>query len=173
MISNVWNANILTESAKVYRLHLMPVCFVSYHHKLPTVSESLNGMGGNRYVLFNLVGVFPRWVFFATGPRRIVFAKRTTALKVARQRRSRQLKPNTQPRYLRLVRWMNVEFWWSQIGFWSSVFFVAYLVGPIGFYGKKQGFLFSDRDQLAPPEPGRLSGERTKEWIYLFEGEVG
>lgn len=58
-----------------------------------------------------------------------------------------------------------------KIGFGSSVFFVAYLVGPIGFYGKNRGFLFSDR--LAPAEPGRVSGERTKEWIYLCEGEVG
>lgn len=52
------------------------------------------------------------------------------------------------------------------------MFFVAYLVGPIGFLWKKiQGFLFSDR--LAPADPGRVSGERTKEWIYLCEGEVG
>lgn len=58
-----------------------------------------------------------------------------------------------------------------KIGFGISVFFVAYLVGPIGFLWKKQGFLFSDR--LAPAEPGRVSGERTKEWIYLCEGEVG
>lgn len=102
---------------------LRACCFLS--SQTANCQWILEWYGGQQICPVQFGGSFSTmsFFFFATGPRRIVFAKRTTALKVARQRRSRQLKPNTQQKYLRLTRWMNVEFWWSQNWIWNLCVF--------------------------------------------------